>query len=265
MKTKMNKKHVFGFVALAMVCALLGTGLGFAGANKAVALESGVKLEGIVTSPFTAAVKLVRSSVVGINNYKSYQPGNFDYGFNFGDGSGRGQNPGSTREVLAATGSGTVISSGGHVLTNYHVIDGATKLTVTSNDQEYPAEIIAYDVDLDLAVLKADNLDLSPVAIGDSDSLSIGDWAICIGNPLSEEFVGTTTAGIVSGLNRAISTGTNTDKYGRRTSTINTMIQTDASINSGNSGGGMFNVLGELIGIPTIKYSSSGFFRRYQH
>lgn len=262
MRTRMSKKHFFGLVALVMVSVLAGTALGFTGTHNAAALENATKLEGVVTSPFTEAVDLVHSSVVGVSNYKTYQSSGYGYGFDFGYG-GRGNrddSSGQTREVLAATGSGTVISAEGHVLTNYHVIDSAAKVTVTAGDKEYDAQVIAYDADLDLAILQAKDLNLKPVALGDSDSLKLGEWAIVIGNPLSDTFVGTTTVGIISGLNRTISTGTSTDRYGRMTSTDNVMIQVDASINSGNSGGGMFNVLGELMGIPTIKYSSSGYF-----
>ena len=86
----------------------------------------------------------------------------------------------------------------------------------------------------------------------------MGDWTICIGNPLGEQFSGTVTVGIVSALNRAVSS-TSYDKYGRRETITNAMIQTDAAINAGNSGGGMFNVNGELMGIPTLKYTGSAY------
>ena len=255
-----KKKRLAGYAALAWVCVLLGMAAG-ASFGTASALESGVKLEGVVTSPFTAAVELVHDSVVGVSNYRVYQPGRYG-GFGFGFDNRGGERSGETREVLAATGSGTVISAQGHVLTNFHVIDGASSVKVTANGTEYDAEVLVFDADLDVAVLIVEGLNIAPVALGDSDVLKIGDWAICIGNPLSSELVGTTTVGIVSGLNRNISTGNTTDKYGRRNRIVNTMIQVDASINEGNSGGGMFNVLGELVGIPTIKYSTSGFFSR---
>ena len=103
-------------------------------------------------------------------------------------------------------------------------------------------------------VVYVEDLDIEPVVLGDSDQLSVGDWAICIGNPLS--FTGTTTVGVISALNREV-TSSATDAYGKRA--VNTMIQTDAAINAGNSGGGMFNVAGELIGIPSMKYTGSMF------
>ena len=120
---------------------------------------------------------------------------------------------------------------------------------------QYDKTKLELDVEAkDIAVLYVEDLDIEPVVLGDSDQLSVGDWAICIGNPLS--FTGTTTVGVISALNREV-TSSATDAYGKRA--VNTMIQTDAAINAGNSGGGMFNVAGELIGIPSMKYTGSMF------
>ena len=127
-------------------------------------------------------------------------------------------------------------------------------LEVTSGDNTYSATVAVYDESLDLAVLKVEDLPLEPVVLGDSDALKVGDWAICIGNPL--DFTGTTTVGVISALNREI-TSKSTDAYGRKTNNVNLMIQTDAAINAGNSGGGMFNVAGELVGVPSMKYTGS--------
>jgi len=219
----------------------------------------------VVTSPFTAAVQEVRDSVVGINNYQTVRYSNYGgygFGFGYGYGNGYGNNRGNSgiteKESLSATGSGVVVGEGGYVLTNYHVVEDASRLTVTDGDNEYDANLIAYDENLDIAVLKASGLNLKPVRLGDSDSLQVGDWAICIGNPLSSSFSKTVTAGIVSAMDRSIES-TSYDKYGRRETTSNTMIQVDAAINSGNSGGGMFSVTGELMGIPTLKYSGSAY------
>ena len=206
----------------------------------------------VVTSPFTEAVEKVRGSVVGVNNYTTYR--NSYYGFGFGYGYGGGYNDDDTsRQVLQGSGSGVVVADG-YVLTNYHVVEDATTLEVTSGDKVYPAELKGTDEAKDIAVLYVEDLDIEPVVLGDSDQLSVGDWAICIGNPLS--FTGTTTVGVISALNREI-TSDSTDEYGKRA--VNTMIQTDAAINAGNSGGGMFNVAGELIGIPSMKYTGSMF------
>lgn len=217
----------------------------------------------VVTSPFTEAVTKVKESVVGVNNYTNVSSRNSYYGFGFGSGSGSGSGRNeqdsdtTSREVLQSSGSGVVVAAG-YVLTNYHVVDGATSLEVTSGDNTYTATIAGSDQDLDLAVLEVDNLDIEPVTLGDSDLLNVGDWAICIGNPLS--FTGTTTVGVISALNREV-TSENYDVYGRRQDLKNYMIQTDAAINSGNSGGGMFNVAGELIGVPSIKYTGSYYSR----
>ena len=249
---KNMKKHLLGYVAIALVCIMIGSA-GTLTFNSSAQAEENVTTV-IHTSPFTQPVAEVRDSVVGINNYQITRYSNYN---NWIWGGSRDYEI-TEKEVISATGSGVVISEDGHVLTNFHVVEDATRLTVTVNEEEYDAALIAYDETLDIAIVQAADLDLKPVKLGDSDTLMVGDWAICIGNPLSEEFTGTVTAGIVSGLNRAIS-NTSTDKYGRRETTTNTMIQVDAAINSGNSGGGMFSVTGELMGIPTLKYTGSTF------
>ena len=209
-----------------------------------------------ITSPFIEVANQVRNSVVGVNNYTT-TTSYYGYGFGYGYG-GR---PNEQRETLAGTGSGVVISNYGHVLTNYHVVEGATRVTVTAaNDEsEHDAQVVGYDADLDIAVLEVSGLNLTAVPLGDSDQLQVGEWAIVIGNPLGESFARTLTVGTVSALDRQV-TDTSTDRYGRRTSITNTMIQVDAAINSGNSGGGLFNTLGQLQGIPARKYSSNGLF-----
>ncbi len=251
------KKHVFGYVAIAVALAMVVvTSVSLfqmqatAGAEAVTISENAT----VVTSPFTEAVQKVRQSVVGVNNYTTYSRNNnyyygFGYGFGYDDGRGGGED--SNRQVLQGSGSGVVVAKG-YVLTNYHVVESATTLEVTSGDNIYPAQLMGTDEAKDIAVLKVDGLELEPVVLGDSDVLNVGDWAICIGNPLS--FTGTTTVGVISALNREV-TSSATDAYGKRTT--NTMIQTDAAINSGNSGGGMFNVAGELIGIPSMKYTGS--------
>lgn len=252
---KLNwRKHGIGYLAIALVITMVG----FAAFNSFGAkAESGTTDTAntvVVTSPFTEAIKEVKSSVVGVSNYQMvrYSTGG---SWNWGFGYDRGES--TTQEVEAATGSGVVIAED-TVLTNFHVVEGASSLKVTTGDDEFDATLLAYDENLDVAILKADGLNLPAVTLGDSDTLQVGDWAICIGNPLGEQFAGTTTVGIVSALNREVSS-TTTDKYGLRGTVTNTMIQVDAAINSGNSGGGMFSVNGELMGIPTLKYTGSAF------
>lgn len=252
---KLNwRKHGIGYLAIALVITMVG----FAAFNSFGAkAESGTTDTAntvVVTSPFTEAIKEVKSSVVGVSNYQMvrYSTGG---SWNWGFGYDRGES--TTQEVEAATGSGVVIAED-TVLTNFHVVEDASSLKVTTGDDEFGATLLAYDENLDVAILKADGLNLPAVTLGDSDSLQVGDWAICIGNPLGEQLAGTTTVGIVSALNREVSS-TTTDKYGLRGTVTNTMIQVDAAINSGNSGGGMFSVNGELMGIPTLKYTGSAF------
>ena len=147
----------------------------------------------------------------------------------------------------AASGSGFIISEDGYVLTNYHVIEDSSSITVTTYDgTTYAARLIGYDESLDTAVLKVDAEDLVPVVLGDSDSLNVGDSVIAIGNPLGE-LTFSLTAGAVSALDREVTLS----------STTMDLIQTDCAINSGNSGGALFNLYGEVIGITNAKYSSS--------
>lgn len=259
MNNNQSKKSFLGYIAITLALALVvSAGTALIRMNPTADAEAVQISENatVVSSPFTAAVQKVHDSVVGVNNYAAYSGrSGYGYGFNFGygDGSDRNGNSDDSRQVLQGSGSGVVIAKG-FVLTNYHVVDGASTLEITMNDKTYPATLAGSDESLDIAVLKVDNLDVEPVVIGDSDVLNVGDWAICIGNPLS--FTGTTTVGVISALNREITNST-TDVYGRRTDSVNLMIQTDAAINAGNSGGGMFNVAGELVGIPSMKYTGS--------
>ena len=149
----------------------------------------------------------------------------------------------------AAAGSGFIISENGYIVTNYHVIEDSSSVTVTTYDGEsYDASLVGYDESNDLAVLKIDAEGLTPVVLGDSDALRVGDEVVAIGNPLGE-LTFSLTKGSVSALNREItlSSGVTMD-----------LIQTDAAINSGNSGGALFNMYGEVVGITNAKYSGSG-------
>ena len=149
----------------------------------------------------------------------------------------------------AASGSGFIFSDDGYILTNHHVISGASAVTVTMYDgTKYDALIVGSDESNDIAVLKIDAENLTPVVLGNSDSVNVGDTVVAIGNPLGE-LTFSLTSGVVSALNREVtfSGGISMD-----------LIQTDAAINSGNSGGALFNLYGEVIGITNAKYSSSG-------
>ncbi|WP_299445780.1 trypsin-like peptidase domain-containing protein [uncultured Phycicoccus sp.] len=155
----------------------------------------------------------------------------------------------------AGQGSGVIIDDQGHVVTNNHVVAGAQKLTVTLNDgRAYPAEIRGTDPSTDLAVITITDgpSDLTPVAFGDSDALEVGDPVMAVGNPLG--LAGTVTTGIVSALNRPVTT--EAEQPGPRNSStqqaepvVTNAIQTSAAINPGNSGGALVNASGQLVGI----------------
>ncbi len=146
-----------------------------------------------------------------------------------------------------SAGSGFIVTEDGYVVTNYHVIEGATSVSVTTYDgTEYPATVVGSDATNDMAVLKVEAQGLPAVTIGSSDELNVGDQVVAIGNPLGE-LTSTMTVGYVSAKDRDVTTDGNT---------IN-MIQTDAAINSGNSGGPLFNMQGEVVGITTAKYSGA--------
>ncbi len=148
-----------------------------------------------------------------------------------------------------SSGSGFILSEDGYVITNYHVVEGATAIEVIMHDgSEYPAELVGKDSSNDLAVLKIEATGLPAATLGSSKNLVIGDMVVAIGNPLGE-LASTQTVGYVSGIDREVSTSGSI--------TTISMIQTDAAINPGNSGGPLFNMYGEVIGITTAKYSGT--------
>lgn len=147
------------------------------------------------------------------------------------------------------SGSGIIFDPDGYIVTNNHVIDGAQKITIKlSTGKVLDASVVGKDPRSDLAVIKVNAKNLPVAKFGDSSKVKVGDMAIAIGNPLGEEFAGTVTAGIVSGVNRKI-------QYG---GAIYKLIQTDAAINPGNSGGALCNEAGEIIGINSLKEKAEG-------
>ena len=153
-------------------------------------------------------------------------------------------------QVESGAGSGVIISSDGYILTCAHVVDGASTITVTIDDKDYTATLVGEDTTSDVAVIKIDATGLTPATVGDSDNLKVGQSVMAVGNPLGE-LGGTVTGGMISALNRSVTI--------QGTSSTNTMslIQMDASVSPGNSGGGLFNMNGELVGIVNAKSSSS--------
>ncbi len=191
-------------------------------------------------------------SVIGIESKFKVTGMPNNGGFFFGFGGGNSQ---PSDYTATATGTGVVITEDGYIVTNAHVIydseNGGGKAESVSvilhDDKKCDAEIIGYDTDCDIAVLKIDEKGLTAAEFGDSDSLRLGESVIAIGNPLGFELKDTVTGGMISGLDRNI---TINDK-------AMTLIQTDAAINSGNSGGPLINKYGQVIGINSSKMSSS--------
>ena len=200
---------------------------------------------------FAPVVKKVLPAVVNVSSAKMVKtpagmmPGNMDPFFRqfFGDDNGapfgfNGQMPREQREQ--GVGSGVIVSPDGYILTNNHVVDGATDVRVTLADKrEFKARVVGTDPKTDLAVLKIDATDLPTVVIGDSDKVQVGDYALAIGNPFG--LGSTVTMGIISAKGRG---NLGIEDY-------EDFIQTDAPINPGNSGGALVNDRGELIGINT--------------
>ena len=148
----------------------------------------------------------------------------------------------------AAAGSGFIISEDGYIVTNYHVVEDSTSIKVTTyNGDSYDATLVGYDESNDVAVLKIDAQGLTPVTMGSSDDLNVGDEVLAIGNPLGE-LTFSLTKGNVSAKDRTVTLSGNVTMK---------LIQTDAAINSGNSGGALFNMYGEVVGITNAKYSGS--------
>ena len=157
-------------------------------------------------------------------------------------------------ETPEASGSGIIFKSEGFIITNYHVIENATDIKVKlSNYKVLKAKVIGTDIISDLAVIKVDASNLPVAKLGDSSKVNVGDIAIAIGNPLGEQFSGGVTAGVISALDRKVNIVDK--KTGEQT--IYKVIQTDATINQGNSGGALCNINGEVIGINSLKISSS--------
>lgn len=157
-------------------------------------------------------------------------------------------NPFGQTGIVPAAGSGFILTADGYIVTNHHVIDGAQKISVMlDSGVSYEAKLVGSDSQNDIAVLKIAAKDLPTVTLGESTGLQVGELAVAIGNPLGE-LSGTVTAGIISALDRSVTIDNQTL----------TLLQTDAAINAGNSGGALFNSFGEVIGINTAKNTGTG-------
>lgn len=263
-KQKKEKKSsgfpVKAFVACILAAAVVGAGAGaggFAISNYLTADSSDtagtssqsstagqtISIEGQVENLVQAVAEKVGPSVVGIRTTAAA------YSIFGGQTESTGE------------GSGVIYTEDGYIITNYHVIQAAAEQSGSQSarvdvylpsdtDTAIPATIVGYNITLDLAVLKIDQTGLPAAEIGNSDDLSVGQYAVAIGSPGGLEFMGSVTYGVISGLNRKITT---------ETSEQLNLIQTDAAINPGNSGGALVNSDGQVIGINSVKLVSTGY------
>lgn len=200
------------------------------------------------------AVVHIRATELSKTRTVQTAPDIFDWFF----GDGRGQQRQIQTQPRVGFGSGVIISKDGYIVTNNHVVEGADEITVKLNDErELKGRVIGTDPDTDLALLKIEGDDFPTIPVGDSDALKVGEWVLAVGNPFNLN--STVTAGIVSAKARSIGT---TAANGQAAS-IQSFIQTDAAINSGNSGGALVNAAGELVGINAMLYSPTGAYSGY--
>lgn len=215
---------------------------------------------GVYAQDFTTAAKKSLHSVVYIqclaHQQSSYYDDFFDNDFfnNF-----FGYNPFQPRQrTYRTSGSGVIISTDGYIVTNNHVVADADSITITLNDKrEFVAKVIGADPSTDLAVVKIETNDLTPLEYGNSDNVEVGQWVLAVGNPFN--LTSTVTAGIVSAKARNLNILS--DRNNRNT--LTSFIQTDAAMNPGNSGGALVNTEGELIGINAAIASSTGSYTGY--
>lgn len=235
-----RKKGIGLVVVVAVICSILSSFLtvvllknNLSSSNGSSSSQSiSINSDGKSTNVYQAVTEKAMPSVVGITTTVMSSDNIF-----------------SIPTESEGVGTGIVVDSNGYILTNSHVIsDGQAKsVNVLFNDgSSVSGEVIWHDSQLDLAIVKVNKAGLTPAELGDSDKVSIGDIAVAIGNPLGLELQRTVTQGIISGLDRTIKT---------ENSTMTGLIQTDASINAGNSGGPLLNEKGQVIGINTAKTS----------
>ena len=254
---KKHKKSGAGkAVALVLVCALVSGCMGVGGAFLGGRLVRQGQPETVLSDGVSTVMKGVRETSVlqiqQIDSSKTLTAAEV-YAANVNSTVGIVTSAVTTnfwgqRTTSAAAGSGFLFTDDGYILTNYHVVQGADSVTVSTYDgTKYDAKIIGFDESNDVAVLKIDAEGLTPVVIGNSDQLNVGDSVVAIGNPLGE-LTFSLTSGTVSALDREVTMSSGISME---------LIQTDCAINSGNSGGALFNMHGEVVGITNAKYSGS--------
>lgn len=236
-------------VALALSCSLLGgiAGAGFLGLVRGSKLTASQQttqfLEGVRESSVIEIVEVPTGTLMSPAQVYAANVGS-----TVGITTSITTNFWGYQTTSAASGSGFILSPDGYILTNFHVIEDSSAITVTCYDgTSYDARLIGFDESNDIAIVKVEAENLPPVILGSSDNMNVGDSVVAIGNPLGE-LTFSLTAGTVSALDRQVTMSSG--------STMN-LIQTDCAINSGNSGGALFNLYGEVVGITNAKYSSS--------
>lgn len=257
-KEKSSRTPWGAMVALALCCAILGGGVGSAVTTALVSSDNsivstssssnGSTTSGTIINTSSHSNEVVLNEVEEGEEMTAAEVYANNVNATVGITTSITTNYFGYTTTSAASGSGFIISSDGYILTNYHVVEDSSSITVSLyNDESYSATLIGYDESNDIAVLKIEAEGLSTVTLGDSDALNVGDSVVAIGNPLGE-LTFSLTAGVVSALNRSVTLSTGTTME---------LIQTDCAINSGNSGGALFNMYGEVVGITNAKYSSS--------
>ena len=238
-------------VALLLACALVGGGSGFGAAalmqkNAAAQPQSTTQTSSDASVMLEAKRQAAALQVASVDTGKVLTPSEVyaqNVNSTVGITTSITTNYFGYQTTSAAAGSGFILTQDGYILTNYHVVEGSNSIKVTTYDgTSYDAQLIGYDESNDIAVLKIDASDLTPVVLGDSDTLNVGDSVVAIGNPLGYD--DTVTTGIVSALNRPV-TVTDDDNN----AIVTNAVQIDAAINPGNSGGPTFNAAGQVIGI----------------
>ena len=240
-------------VAMSLTLTIATPTAAFAGVNAVPSQPVDLTYAAEKALPSVVHIRFLQNSKVQTVDVQSDPFGDFfdPFGFFGNPGNGGTQKRKVQTPKREGSGSGVIISTDGYIVTNNHVVDGADELTVTLNDnKEYSARIIGTDKTTDLALIKISATNLPAMPIGDSDKLKVGEWVLAVGNPFN--FNSTVTAGIVSAKARSL--GANG---------IETFIQTDAAINSGNSGGALVNTRGELVGINAMLYSQTGSYSGY--
>ncbi len=234
-------------IAVAICCSLLG---GAVGAGGAYALTKSDVLPAVVSNIYESSREAQALNVVHTDVDRELTAAEVyaqNVNSTVGITTSINTNFFGYRTTSAASGSGFILTDNGYIVTNYHVIDGATSITVsTYGGESYPAKVIGYDEQNDIAVLKIEADGLTPVVLGSSEDSHVGDSVCAIGNPLGE-LTFSLTSGVISALDRSVTIG----------GTAMNLIQTDCAINAGNSGGALFNMYGEVIGITNAKLSSS--------